>query len=463
MKVLLIYPPFQVGKGMGKAMCSPPLSLLTLAGAVKDLEHVIEILDLNTNHSYSVEKIEQKLKQYDLIGITTMTNSFKAALKICKIAKRNGIKTLLGGFHPTLEPNIIDKFDCIDMICRGEGELTFRELLNGKPKNEILGLSYRDKGHVYHNPDRPLLGNLDDLPFPNNDLVISDPYHYLWVKAWVVESSRGCPFSCNFCCVTTFHKGRYRVKSPERVINELLNIPKEAKLIFFVDDNFSLKKKRVIRICELIKKHKLHKQLMFVCQSRVDDLADNPEMVEAMSKVGFICVFLGVESMKQMSLNKMNKQYTLHKLQKCIRLCHKNGIIIFGSFIIGNIGETIEDTWDNLQMMKELEIDLMMASPITPFPSTPLHDEAIKNGWIPKDFKWEEWDLTAVMDTPDITKEEIQNLCDESYRFFYYDIGYLLFGKGLLRMIFNYRFWWFRKIAVSFLLNGLTKFLLQLD
>ena len=92
MKVLLIYPPFRVGKGMGKVMCSPPLSLLTLAGAVSDLNHTVDILDLNVKHEYNLKGFEEKLKQYDLIGITTMTNTFKAVLNICKIARRSGIK-----------------------------------------------------------------------------------------------------------------------------------------------------------------------------------------------------------------------------------------------------------------------------------------------------------------------------------------------------------------------------------
>ena len=186
-------------------------------------------------------------------------------------------------------------------------------------------------------------------------------------------------------------------------------------------------------------------------------------MVKAMAKAGFICVFLGFESFKQISLNNMEKQYSVTKVRKAIDICHKNGIIVFGSFIIGNIGETVEDTWDTFKMMKELEIDLMMTNPITPFPETPLYDEAVKHGWINKDFKWQEWNFKAMMSSPDMSKEKIQELLDESYRFFYNDIGYFLFGKRLLRIIFNPKYFWFRKVAISFLLNGLTKFLLKLD
>jgi radical SAM superfamily enzyme YgiQ (UPF0313 family) len=139
MKVLLIYPPFPLGKGMGSIMCSPPLNILTLAGSVP--EHDVDILDLNVDQSYGIEKMEQKLRNYELVGITCMSTTLRLVLNICKLAKRNGLTTLIGGFHPTLDPQVIDRNDCIDMIVRGEGEITFKELLNGKPKSNILGLS----------------------------------------------------------------------------------------------------------------------------------------------------------------------------------------------------------------------------------------------------------------------------------------------------------------------------------
>ncbi|MFX0023109.1 MAG: B12-binding domain-containing radical SAM protein [Candidatus Hermodarchaeota archaeon] len=460
MRILLIYPPFQIGEGMGKTMCGPPLSLLTLAGATRDLNHYIEILDLNVDPSYRIDKLEQKIQQYDMIGITCMTSTFGLALKICKIAKNYNISTILGGFHPTLVPNIIEEFDCIDMICRGEGDITFRELLEGKPKDQILGLSYRKNGVVIHNPDRPLFKNLDKLPFPENDLVHSKPYHYLWVPAWVCETSRGCPFKCNFCCVTQFYRATYRTKSPERVIKELMRVPNTTKLILFADDNFTLQKKRATEICKLLEKTKLSKRFMFICQSRVDDIANNPDMVKTMSKAGFICIFLGFESFKQMSLNYMEKQYTLDKVRKSINICHKNGIMVFGSFIIGNIGEDVKDTRRTFKLMKELGIDLIITCPITPFPGTPLHDDAVEKGWISEDFKWEKWDFTPVMNTPDLTKHEIRELVAESYRFFYKNI--IIFGKRLARILFNSKFWWFRNIALSLIKNGLTKFLVTI-
>lgn len=462
MKILLIYPPFPLGKAMSSVMCSPPLNLLYLA-SVSD-EHNFKVLDLNVDGSYGIEKIAREIEDYDLIGITCMSFTFRIVLNICRIAKKKGKTVLLGGFHPTLAPNIIDKFKCIDMIIRGEGELTFKELLEGKPKSEILGLSYRENGKVYHNPNRPFIKNLDELPFPRNDLIDSSPYNYLWIPAWVCEASRGCPFNCQFCCVTQFYKRSYRTKSPERVIEELLRVPESAQLVFFVDDNFTLNKKRVMRICELIQKTNLNKHLVFVCQSRVDDIARNPDMVAEMHKSGFICFFLGFESFKQTALNHMEKDYTLDKVKKCVDICHDNGIMIFGSFIIGNIGENKEDTRKTFKLMKDLNLDFMMTMPLTPFPGTKLYEEAIENGWVDKNLKWESiksGESKPLMCTPDLTRDEILELLSESYKSFYADKGYVV--KKYLTSYWSSKFNWTHKFLLKFMKNGITKFIMNLN
>ncbi|MHA1650438.1 MAG: B12-binding domain-containing radical SAM protein [Candidatus Helarchaeota archaeon] len=459
MKVLLIYPPFKVGSGMGKVMLSPPLSLMQLAAMIPD--HDVEILDLNVNPFMQVSEIEQKIAKADLVGIATMTTGLNVVLKLCKIAKRNGVTTVLGGFHPTLKPDVM-RYPDVDYIVRGEGEYTFKELVEGVSPSEILGLGYRANGGYQLNEPRPFIQNLDTLPYPRKDLVDYSKYHYLWNPADVIESSRGCPFDCKFCCVTKFYCRTYRKKSPLRVVKEIARVPKKTKLIFFVDDNFTLDYKRVMKICDLIQEYGFHKKYMFVCQSRVDDIAKHPDMVKKMAKSGFICYFLGFESFKQMSLNSMNKQIKLHQAKNAMTLIHKNGMIVFGSFIIGNIGETREDTLKTFQLMKELQIDIMMTNPLTPFPGTRLWEEAVANGWVDKDFDWASWDFDVMMGTPDLSIEEIKELLEYSYRFFYKDIGYFLFGKKLLRLM-QPKYRWFWKMAPTFLMKGLKNFFIKID
>ncbi|NHI91319.1 MAG: radical SAM protein [Candidatus Lokiarchaeota archaeon] len=461
MRVLLIYPPFPLGEGMNKIIRSPPLSLLNLAGMIPD--HEVEILDLNLYPTMTNEFLENKMKDFDLIGISCMSSQLGLVLKLCEIAKKHDIKTIVGGFHPTLSPDMIE-YPNIDYIVRGEGEYAFKELLDGINPAEILGLSYKinENGNegFQHNEPRPLIQNLDELPYPRKDLLDYSKYHYLWVPADVIESSRGCPYNCNFCCVAKFYCRTYRAKSPQRIMKELAQVPKGTKLIFFVDDNFTLDAKRVDKICDLLIKYGFHKRLLFVCQSRVDFVTKYPDLVKKMSKAGFLCFFLGFESLKQMSLNKMRKQITLSQAKNSVRICHENRILVFGAFIIGTIGETRQDTLDNIKNIRELGVDFMMTNPITPFPGTELWDEAMENGWIDKDFKWENWDFRAVMRTPDLSKEELKELTDYSYKYFY-SFKRFLNPKKLLN-IFNARFWRVLKDAPGFVTGGLKDFLLKI-
>ncbi|NHI91320.1 MAG: radical SAM protein [Candidatus Lokiarchaeota archaeon] len=457
MKILLVYAPFQVGSGMGKVMRSPPLSLMQLAGMLQD--HEVEILDMNLNPYIKISDLDNKIKSFDIIGMTCMTNQLKVVLNLCKIAKKHDVKTVVGGFHPTLFRDTI-KYPNIDYSVRGEGEFTFRELIDGIDPKEILGLSYKENGSYHHNEPRPLISNLNKLPYPRKDLLNYSKYHYLWVPADVVETSRGCPYDCNFCCVTKFYCRTYRAKSPLRVIKELAQVPKGTKLIFFVDDNLTLNPKRVDRLCDLLIQYGFHKHLMLVCQTRVDFIAKNPDLVKKMSKAGFMCFFIGFESLKQMSLDTMRKQTSFKQAVKAVKTCHQYGILVFGSFIIGNIGETKEDTLKNFELIKKLEIDFMMTNPLTPFPGTELWDEAVANGWVEKDFKWENWNFDVMMRTPDLTKNEIADLLSKSYKFFYGDIMYFLFGKKMLNMLNPY-YWRLLKVAPGFLTNGLKDFLIK--
>ncbi|MHA1797748.1 MAG: B12-binding domain-containing radical SAM protein [Candidatus Helarchaeota archaeon] len=459
MNVLLIYPPFPLGEGMGKIIRSPPLSLMQLAAMIPD--HQVEILDMNLNPYITIDELENKIKKFDLVGMSCMTSQIKIVLNLCRIAKRNGVTTIVGGFHPSLVPDFI-KYPSIDYTVRGEGEYALKEFVEGVDTRDILGLSYKGNGNggYHHNEPRPLIPDLDVLPYPRKDLLNYSKYHYLWVPADVIESSRGCPYDCSFCCVTKFYCRTYRVKSPLRVMKELTQVPKGTKLIFFVDDNFTLDPKRVDKICDLLIEYGFNKRLMFVCQSRVDFVTKNPELIKKMSKAGFLCFFLGFESLKQMSLDKMKKQISTHQARKAVKICHDNKILVFGAFIIGNIGETKEDTLQNIKHIRELGVDFMMTNPITPFPGTDLHDEAVEKGWIEEDFNWEDWDFHAAMRTPDLTKKELRDLTDYSYKYFY-NFRRFLNPKKLLN-VFNPRFWRMMKDAPGFITSGLKDFLMKI-
>jgi len=247
------------------------------------------------------------------------------------------------------------------------------------------------------------------------------------------------------------------------VIRELYQVPSSQDLVFFVDDNFTLNYKRVMKICKLIQESHLNSRLRFVCQTRVDDIADHPDMVKEMKKSGFICFFMGFESFKQDSLNTMQKNYTIDKIKKAVDLCHKNRIMVFGSFIIGNIGETKEDVLYNFKMMRRLNLDFMMTNSITAFVGTPLYYEALEKGWIDKDFKWENWEFGPMMRTPDLSLDEIKELLDESYKSFYLNSKWLFLDKikGIKALFTPDAAWIFKQVG-RFFSNGISKFIMNL-
>ncbi len=454
MKVVLAAPPWAV-KGMDQAMCSPPLGLLYLAGAVPD--HEIEIYDLKIT-PMKPAAFAEKLDGAQMFGMTIMTSGLKYAQPYLEVAKERGLTTIVGGYHPTLCPEIVEE-PYIDIAVLGEGEITFRELCEQKPLEEIKGLAYMKDGAVVQTDPRPLIENLDDLPLPRKDLIDMSKYQYLFNDADVIESTRGCPYQCTFCCITNFYGNRYRMKSAERVVREIEQVDPKKKLIFFVDDNFTQSMRRVERVCDLLIERG-GTDFMFAGQARVDSICDHPEIVAKMAKVGFICLFLGIESIHQKSLETMGKHTRSEQIQRAIDIMHANGMLAYGSFIVGNVGETREDVVETVEFMRNSGLDVMQATPLTPYPGTPLYHQALEKGWCEERW-WRNWDLGPAMETADLTRDEIHELFQYTMRRFYYNLKWY-WGLKKWKMILSDKFGWWWKVAPKFFAKGATNFIFKL-
>ncbi len=451
LKILLINPTLNNPViGLDRFIKAPPLGLMSIAATVPD--HDVEILDLKYR-KLSMKSVRKKISRADVVGISTLTPSYSAMVKLCKIAKEEGVPTIVGGYQPTLVPGIIERAS-IDYIVRGEGEITFPQLINamdnGHKMDDILGLSYSTNGTVHHNQPRPLIEDLDTLPFPRRDLVKFNYYSYFGGSVDVLESSRGCSHDCHFCCVIQFHQRKFRTKSPERVIEELHQLNKRRNWWIFQDSSFTLNMKRVNRICELILENGLENK-WYSAQGRVDSVVKNPEIVDKMQEAGFKMLFIGIETIHQKSLDVIGKKITIEQIKEAVKMLHDRGITIFGSIIIGNIGETKEDVRKTIQFAKDLDIDIMQFTPLTPYPQTKLYQEALEKGWIKVD-DYDKWNLvTPIMGTPDLSVDEILDLVIEAYRSFYlagFRTNFLM--RGGLRMSQD-QFLWFWKMVPQFL------------
>ncbi|MHA1275935.1 MAG: B12-binding domain-containing radical SAM protein [Candidatus Helarchaeota archaeon] len=456
MRILLINP---TGPkvGMDHFLKAPPLGLMILAATVPD--HQVKILDLR-NYDYSPEFVERQIRKSDIVGVSASTSMIKGALQIFRIAKEHEIPTILGGYHGSLVPETAQLPE-VDVVVRGEGELTFPEIVNAFTTNNnlkgIKGISFQNGSKFYMTEDRPLI-NLNESPFPRRDLVKNYNYHYFWATIDALESARGCPHQCHFCCVSS-HWGRgWRYKSPERVIEEFHRMDKSKNWFIFNDSETTLNMRRIEKICHLTKEYGYHRKWKS-SQGRVDDIVKNPRIIGKMASAGWKMMFIGIESVHQKSLDTIGKRITIDQIKQAVKMLHDLGITIFGSIIIGNIGESKEDVLSTIKFAEDLDIDIMQFTPLTPYPKTKLYMQAKANGWI-TDEDFTHWNLVQpIMRTPDLTTREIYELVQEAYDEFYFKmrkkhLKSFLF-RSLFRFIRNPRFWWFFKMAPKFVINGI--------
>ena len=438
MKILYVNPA-RISSGLDAIIKGPPLNLISIAAMVP--EHEAKLFDFKV-HKYNKNNFNSLMNQSDIVALTSMTPQISHAFEVAQMAKDRGCTTIIGGYQPTLVPEIVAKHPAIDYAVRGEGEHTFRELINyldGNKTNialkDIEGISYRNKsGEVFHNKDRKLEPNLDNFPMPRRDLLDDKKYIYLGARVAQLESSRGCPHNCKFCCIIKMWRNSdrpvtYRTKSVKRIMQEIYDIDWKNDFIFFCEDNFTIKIKRTKKILETMIHSGIPNKMYFSCQSRVDTLYRNQWLIDLMHKAGMRQVFLGIESVHQQSLDAMNKQNTTPEMvRKVVSLLQDRGISIFGGVIIGFPGETKTMVRQNIQFARSLNLTCIQFTPITAFPGTDFYNEISEKNMITSQ-NYKHYDLFhPMMRTEQLSNIEIYRLVAEAYSAYY-------MSKGWLRML----------------------------
>jgi radical SAM superfamily enzyme YgiQ (UPF0313 family) len=434
-------------------------------------EHEAKLFDFKVQ-KYRENRFRSLLNEADVVAITSMTPQIENAFEVAEMAKKQGCVTVMGGYHPTLAPDYVAKHPAVDFTVRGEGEYTFQELIQYIDRNgnlqdlkKIDGISYKNKeGQVLHNKDRKLEENLDNFPMPLRDLLDDKKYIYLGARVAQLESSRGCPHNCKFCCIIKMWRNgdrrvTYRTKSTKRIMQEIYDIDWKNDFIFFCEDNFTIKIKRTKKILETIIRSGVHNKMYFSCQSRVDSLYRNPWLIDLMEKAGMRQVFLGIESVHQQSLNAMNKQNTTPDMvRKVVSMLQDRGISIFGGVIIGFPGETKTMVRQNIQFARSLNLTCIQFTPITAFPGTDFYTEMKeKNMVTSNDFK--HYNLFhPMMRTEQLTTNEMFQLVAEAYSAYYLSKGWLkMLAKRYLNPIGKFN-WMGRNVprfAKTALISGL--------
>ena len=337
------------------------------------------------------------------------------------------ITTALVGSHATFfHKEVLAENPGVDAIVRGEFEITVRELARAIDGNSdwsgVEGLSYRSGDEIVVNPDRPLIEDLDALPFPARHIVHSNGYRaaiYSGDKCTAMVSSRGCPFQCTFCVwPNTLYGHRFRARSAQDVVDEMEEVEKKHGIdeIYFDDDTFTIDRKRVMDICHLIKERGL--SVSWICQARVDTV--DREVLLAMKDAGCHYILFGIESGSPEMLATMKKRITLDKAREAIRLCEDVGIKSQAFFLFGIPGETHETIQQSIDFAKELGASTVQFSVAIPQPGSPLYEQCTQNGWLIYD-DWEDFaSCRAMIETAQLSRTEIEEARIRAYREYYF-------------------------------------------
>lgn len=407
MKVLLIAPNYlKVYSYVSEeaTMILPPLGLAYIASYLRANGIEIQVLDfaaLRSNNELEKELISKS--KADLVAMAATTNTIMEAYHLAKITKQvlPNAKVAVGGPHPTMEPvRTLQECKEIDYCIISEAEETMLELIraleNEKSPDTILGLSYRNdenNNEIKVNPARPLIQDLDSLPFPARDLLPLKKYWTPGVRRYpfaTIMTSRGCPYSCTFCSNFKTQGKQFRFRSPENVLAEIDELVNKygVKEINIIDDNFTFLPKRVKEICDLLIERKYDLELKTGNGIRSDRVS--LPMLKHMKKAGFYLVAFGIESGNPEILKKMRKGETKEQLRNSVRLAKQAGLITEGFFMFGNEGEGRKEMLDTIEFAKELDLNIAQFQVYTPVPGSPYYEKIAKEGKI-FSTKWEDF------------------------------------------------------------------------
>jgi len=409
----------------------PPLGILYCATLLAENGVEVSILDQAAQGFSSRQTIQWiKRENPDILGFSVLLPSFSEALNIAKQAKTENpnLVIVFGNYHATFNAErIIEKYPFIDIIVRGEGERTSLELVRclekGGNLKDVAGITFRNNDKAVSTVESPLLRDLDGLPIPDRNLIdarySSDIFgiKVATKKFTSIVSSRGCPFGCSFCACTMFAHRLWRPRSVENILNELNFLQSEGyEQFLFVDDNFTLNHKRVVKLCQKIRREKM--DIEWFCDSRVDNCTY--DMLREMAKAGCKLLYFGVESANQRILDYYKKGITPEQSRRAVRKARKAGIdVIVGSFIVGAPDETLEEIQNTLKFAHELDIDVPQLNVLGAFPGTATWNELVAKGYINEDQHWENGVYVSEVSPHAVPLRIIRSLIYQYFQAFY--------------------------------------------
>lgn len=379
-------------------------------------------------------------KDYDVVVMYTSTPTLAidtATARAVK-ARKPGTIVVFTGPHVTIQPEETLRFtgDAVDIVCRGEFDYAMVELCEGRERERIQGITFQRDGKIHHTPDRPILTDLDALPFVSQvykrDLAIDDYIIPHFKSPYVaIYTSRGCPAKCTFCLWPQTYSGqKMRTRSPQNVYEEVRWIKEnitQVRDISFDDDTFSADRKHARAVAELIKPL----GVSWVINARANC---DYETLKIMRDAGLHHVIVGYESGDAQILKNIKKGVTLEQAVEFTRNCKKLGITIHGAFIMGLPGETRETIRNTIEYAKRLDLGSIQVSLASPYPGTEFWEQCRREGWIASEnYIDNTGHQMCVVNYPHLSNQEIFDAVERFYSKFYFRPKYI--ARSIGRMI----------------------------
>ena len=399
MKVLLINP----SVGYYTRALSNPLGLLSIGTYLKQNGYDVKIYDRCVEKT----KIKKILKDYspDIVGISVMSSrGLKDAIKISKIIKSLGITVVWGGQMPSMQIDLVLENDYVDIVSFGEGEITWKELLESIKNNtclsDVAGIAYKENKKIICNPCREF-SDLKDMPVSDWSLIDVSKYMQTYLgcnRMMYIYSSKGCPCRCAFCSNVNFHKSTHRKRPNEYVIEEIKYLIDNYGLdgVYFSDELWCLKKSDMLDFCQKIHDNSL--DFHWGVQLRIGMF--NEEDFQIMYDAGCRWVFFGIESGSKEMLNRIHKNIDYDKIKPTFDYLKKIGYVTIGSFIVGFPEETEEQLRETVKLINDTDASLNPIYHFTPLPGTELYDKVVFEGRHKKAEKLE--DLCEIVATESV-------------------------------------------------------------
>lgn len=389
-------------------------------------------------HGIGMAECLRVARDHDDVIINTSTPSLKNDCRVAEAIKEQRPGTRIGfvGAHTAVLPTeTLKASGAIDWVGRKEFDFTCKEVCEGRPLETISGLSFRKEGRIIHNPERELIQDMDTLPW------VADVYHrdleieryfigYLLHPYVSLYTGRGCPAQCTFCLWPQTIGGHwYRVRSPENVAAEMAYMRKlfpQVKEFFLDDDTFTANLPRAREIARRL----APLGLTWSCNSRANLDYDT---IRYFRDCGLRLFLVGYESGSDDTLKRIKKGVTTDEMRRFTKACHRAGVVVHGTFILGLPVETPETVEQTIRFAQELDVFSLQVSLAAPYPGTELYEMAKQNGWFARKDKTDIVDgdgyQQSTLEYPGMSKERIFEEVDRFYR------SYYLRPKPILRII----------------------------